>query len=112
MAGNESVGALGMKQSEASPDSLDSSTVITYRITSFLGIPSTKASPAASIMPRAELPINALPIWCRVNDVCLHDVEVGQVEGSRMGLLATRDIADVPVLMKVPRSLVLSAETL
>jgi len=66
-------------------------------------------------MRRAELPITAIPAWMKLNDVIFYDVSVHGIEGKGSGLLADRplsseDTFDMPVLLRVPKDLILSAE--
>jgi hypothetical protein len=66
-------------------------------------------------MLRAELPITAIPAWTKLNDVIFYDVSVHGIEGKGFGLLADRSLSsedafDMPVLLRVPKDLILSAE--
>ncbi len=66
-------------------------------------------------MRRAELPISALPAWTKLNDVIFYDISVHDIEGKGFGLVADRhlsseDAFDMPVLLRVPRDLILSKE--
>jgi hypothetical protein len=66
-------------------------------------------------MRRAELPITALPAWTKLNNVIFNDISVDDMEGKGFGLLADRplsseDAFDIPVLLRVPKDLILSAE--
>jgi hypothetical protein len=65
-------------------------------------------------MRRAELPITALPAWTKLNNVIFNDISVDDMEGKGFGLLADRplsseDAFDIPVLLRVPKDLILSA---
>jgi hypothetical protein len=66
-------------------------------------------------MRRAELPITALPAWTKLNDVTFYDISVHDIEGKGFGLVANRhlssdDTFDMPVLLRIPKDLILSAE--
>lgn len=65
-------------------------------------------------MPRPELPIEALPAWSLLNNVCFLDVEIGETPGRGFGLVSGRDLNttdrtfDRPALITIPGSLVLN----
>lgn len=67
-------------------------------------------------MVRTELPIDVLPAWLALNDVCFFDVKIAETDGKGYGLLAERPLTtaentyDVPSLLSVPHELVLNAE--
>ncbi|ORY63027.1 uncharacterized protein BCR38DRAFT_344875 [Pseudomassariella vexata] len=67
-------------------------------------------------MRRGEFPIASLPVWCSLNDVTFFDVKVGDIEGKGYGLVAERDLvneednSESPLLLTIPKDLVLSAE--
>jgi hypothetical protein len=67
-------------------------------------------------MRRAELPITALPAWAKLNDVIFSDISVQGIEGKGFGLIAdqplsSEDAFDLPVLLRVPKDLILSTAT-
>lgn len=71
-------------------------------------------------MSSPSLPIDALPAWARLNGVNFLNVELQQIDGKGLGLVATQRLSltaghegakdDAP-LLKVPRDLVLSTGT-
>lgn len=66
-------------------------------------------------MRRAELPITALPAWTKLNDVIFYDISVHSIESKGFGLIADRQLSsedafDMPVLLRIPKDLILSAE--
>ncbi|KAI5923070.1 hypothetical protein F4810DRAFT_701337 [Camillea tinctor] len=67
-------------------------------------------------MQRGHFPLSALPIWCILNDISFVDVEVADINGRGLGLIAERDLineednVEIPTLLTVPQDLVLSAE--
>jgi hypothetical protein len=66
-------------------------------------------------MRRAELPISALPAWMKLNDVILYDISVHDVERKGFGFIAdtalsSEEAFDMPVLLRVPKDLILSTE--
>ena len=67
-------------------------------------------------MPINQLSLNALPAWCRLNDVDFFNVKIVPVDGCGMGIVAKRnlstahDVLGGPELIKVPRDLILSAD--
>jgi hypothetical protein len=68
-------------------------------------------------MRRTELSISALPAWAKLNDVLFYDIRVENIEGRGFGLVAERAMSseetfDVPALLRLPKDLVLSAETI
>lgn len=83
-------------------------------------------------MPRAHLPITALPVWAKLNGVDFLDINVRELDQheplvrrddnengkSSKGLgivteraLGSKNISDIPTLLTIPRELVLCAET-
>lgn len=68
-------------------------------------------------MRRTELSISALPAWAKLNEALFYDIRVENIEGRGLGLVAERSLTseetfDVPILLRIPRDLVLSAETI
>lgn len=69
-------------------------------------------------MYREQLPITALPAWCKLNDVNFLDSKVSDLGGVKgFGLVTERalnskDTFDIPTLLTVPRDLILSAEAI
>jgi hypothetical protein len=68
-------------------------------------------------MRRTELPIAALPAWTKFNDVIFYNTNVHDIEGKGFGLVADRPLSsedsfDMPVLLRVPKDLILSAEAI
>jgi len=68
-------------------------------------------------MYKAQLPISALPAWCKLNDATFLDTSVQYLEGKGFGILTERalsseDTFEVPTLLLIPHSLVLSAEAI
>ena len=66
-------------------------------------------------MRRTELPISALPAWAKLNDVIFYDISVHDIEGKGYGLVADRSLSsedafDMPVLLHIPKDLILSKE--
>jgi hypothetical protein len=66
-------------------------------------------------MRRAQLPIEALPAWCKLNDVTFLDTTVKNLGAKGFGLvtertLSSKDVFDSPTLLLIPNDLVLSAE--
>ena len=66
-------------------------------------------------MRRTALPVTALPAWTKLNDVIFYDISVHDIEGKGFGLVADRSLSsedafDMPVLLRVPKDLILSAE--
>jgi hypothetical protein len=65
-----------------------------------------------------ELPISALPAWCKLSDVLFFDIEVKDLGNAKgFGLvtcrpLSSRDTFDIPTLLTIPHDLILSAEFL
>jgi len=69
-------------------------------------------------MRRTRLPINALPAWCKLNDISFLGINVQDLGGTK-GLsivtqrpLNSKDIFDIPTLLIVPNDLILSAEAI
>ncbi|KAI1632995.1 hypothetical protein F4809DRAFT_644891 [Biscogniauxia mediterranea] len=66
-------------------------------------------------MRRGHFPLSALPAWCVLNDVSFVDVEVADIDGRGLGLVAERDLineegnVEIPTLLTIPKDLVLSA---
>lgn len=68
-------------------------------------------------MRRTELSVSALPAWAKLNDVVFYDIGVKDIETKGFGLVAERVLSseeafDVPALLRLPKDLVLSAETI
>lgn len=65
-------------------------------------------------MRRTELPISDLPAWTKLNDVTLYDISVQDVEHKGFGFIADRALSSeeafIPMLLRVPKDLILSAE--
>jgi len=68
-------------------------------------------------MQKTQLPISALPAWCKLNDANFLDILVQDLQGKGFGLLTERELSsedtyDVPTLLLIPHDLVLSAEAI
>lgn len=68
-------------------------------------------------MRRTELPISDLPAWALLNNVSFYDISLHSVGGKGFGFIADRALSsdealEIPELLRVPRDLILSAETI
>lgn len=68
-------------------------------------------------MPRPEIPIEALPAWSLLNNVCFVDTEIAKMgEGRGFGLVIGRNLtttdgnSDIPALATIPSSIILNQE--
>jgi hypothetical protein len=67
-------------------------------------------------MARAQSPIDTLPAWSVLNDLDYFDVRVANVPGRGLGLVTERNLSrqedtfDIPILLRIPKKLVLSPE--
>ena len=68
------------------------------------------------VMHRQQLPITALPAWCKLNDVNFLDIKITDHEDPKgFGLvtectLSSKDTFDIPTLLIIPHDLILNAE--
>lgn len=69
-------------------------------------------------MAHSQLPIEAFPAWAALNNVEFTNAEIRNIEGKGLGLVAKHDITDAShdasssqAIIRIPRDLVLSAET-
>ncbi|KAK7753939.1 hypothetical protein SLS62_004037 [Diatrype stigma] len=67
-------------------------------------------------MKRGHFPLDLLPAWCALNDVKFVDVKAHDVEGRGYGLVAEKELVNENehenrTLLKVPRDLILSSES-
>jgi len=68
-------------------------------------------------MHKTQLPISALPAWCKLNDATFLDTSVQNLQGRGFGIvtertLSSEDTFDVPNLLLIPHDLILSAEAI
>jgi hypothetical protein len=68
-------------------------------------------------MKLTEVSISALPAWAKLNDVFFYDISVHDIEGKGFGLIADQPLSseyvfDMPVLLRVPKELILSKEAI
>lgn len=69
-------------------------------------------------MASSKLPIDSLPVWASLNNVRFGDVKVGALGERGQGIVSTAliseqdEIADPPVLVKVPHEVVLCEDVL
>jgi hypothetical protein len=69
-------------------------------------------------MRRAQLPISALPVWSKLNDVSFLDIDVRVLGAKGYGLATERALTskeetfDIPALLLVPQDLILSREAI
>lgn len=67
-------------------------------------------------MRRGLFSLSDLPAWCVLNDVSFIDVKVANISGKGYGLVAEKDLvngddnSESPILLTVPKELVLCAE--
>jgi hypothetical protein len=67
-------------------------------------------------MRPGEFPVSALPTWCKLNGIDFFDVQVAEIPGKGLGLVAERDLqndddnVEIPTLLTVPKELVLNVE--
>jgi hypothetical protein len=67
-------------------------------------------------MRRSQLPVTALPLWAKLNDVIFYDICVKDLGSKGFGFTAERALSsetgnlDIPTLLHVPKELILSAE--
>lgn len=67
-------------------------------------------------MRREQLPITALPAWCKLNDVSFLDVSIQELGTKGYGIAAEKALSseketfDIPALLLVPKDLILSRE--
>jgi hypothetical protein len=66
-------------------------------------------------MRRTQLPLSALPAFCKLNDVSFIDTGVKDLAEKGFGLVTERALNsqgtfDIPTLLLVPHELILSAE--
>jgi hypothetical protein len=68
------------------------------------------------VMRRQQLPITALPAWCKLNGVNFLDIKITDLEDPKgFGLvtertLSSKDTFDIPTLLIIPHDLILNAE--
>lgn len=70
-------------------------------------------------MRREQLPLSALPLWCKINNCTFFDVDVQDL-GNEVGygmvtqrtLTSQEDTFDIPALLSVTNDLVLSREAI
>ncbi|KAI1751785.1 hypothetical protein F4782DRAFT_540800 [Xylaria castorea] len=66
-------------------------------------------------MRRGHFPLSNLPAWCVFNNITFAGVDVADVDGRGLGLIAEKDLDnendDLPALLTIPKELVLSATT-
>jgi hypothetical protein len=67
-------------------------------------------------MHRQQLPITALPAWCKLNDVNFLDIKITDLDAPKgFGLvtertLSSKDTFEIPTLLIIPYDLILNAE--
>lgn len=69
-------------------------------------------------MEHSQLPIESFPAWAALNSVDFANAEIRNIEGKGLGLVAKHDITDAghdasssQAIIRIPRDLVLSSET-
>jgi hypothetical protein len=68
-------------------------------------------------MRRTQLPISALPAWCKLNDVTFIDTTITNLGAKGYGFVTERSLSsqntfDIPALLLIPHDLILSAEAI
>lgn len=68
-------------------------------------------------MYRETIPITALPVWSKFNDVNFLDIHIQDLGAKGFGILTSRllnsiQTHDIPTLLMVPHDLILSAEAI
>ncbi|KAI0857589.1 hypothetical protein F4860DRAFT_489286 [Xylaria cubensis] len=64
-------------------------------------------------MRRGHFPLSSLPAWCVFNNITFSGVDVADVDGRGLGLVAEKDLNNesnnLPALLTIPKELILSA---
>ncbi|TRX95276.1 hypothetical protein FHL15_003968 [Xylaria flabelliformis] len=64
-------------------------------------------------MRRGHFPLSSLPAWCVFNSITFAGVDVADVDGRGLGLVAEKDLNNesnnLPALLTIPKELILSA---